>query len=225
MIVIKGISWIFQGEYGCVKNGIRYDYSNIKSLSSKLKNENIVHYPIKDFGRLDTISKLTCCSIALAMFDAGLPYNEHDNQDIGIVGTNSNGCLQSNFDYFKDYVENGRKLARGNLFIYTLPTSPLAEAAIHFGCQGPLLYITSAGKIISSLLKCAEQLMLDQNINKMLAIAADEEKSICFVLIREKNGLSEKICGLQDIVDITEKGASLEENIKDIIKDNINKKL
>jgi len=46
---------------------------------------------------------------------------------------------------FLDYVQAGRKLGRGSLFIYTLPSSPLAEAAIHFGLQGPVLYIGSIG--------------------------------------------------------------------------------
>lgn len=60
---------------------------------------------------------------------------------MGLIGTNRAGSLEANRLYFSDYLQAGRVLARGNLFVYTLPSSPLAEAAIHFGFQGPMLYM------------------------------------------------------------------------------------
>jgi 3-oxoacyl-[acyl-carrier-protein] synthase II len=78
------------------------------------------------------------------MKDAGFSCIPQKKQDIGIVGASDSGSMQSDIDYFKDYLDCGRTLSRGNLFIYTLPSSPLGEAAIHFGLQGPLLYAASA---------------------------------------------------------------------------------
>jgi len=186
MIIISGIGWISKKKYGCVKRKIRKNYTDIKSLYSKLQNESVFSYPVKNFGRFDTMSKMACCAGALALYDAGVKYSEKGKQDIGIISTNADGCLKSNLNYFKDYVQTGRKLARGNLFIYTLPSSPLAEAAIHFGFQGPLLYIGFSQKQVPSLLQYAEGMISRKEALSILAMKVDSEKAVCFVIKREK---------------------------------------
>jgi len=186
MIIISGIGWISKQKYGCVKRKIRKDYTDIKSLHSKLQNESIFLYPVKNFGRFDITSKMACCAGALALHDAGIKYSKNYEQDIGIIGTNTNGCLKSNLNYFKDYAQTGRKLARGNLFIYTLPSSPFAEASIHFGFQGPLLYIGFPQKQIPSLLQYAEGIVSRKEASAVLAMRVDEKKAVCFVIKRER---------------------------------------
>ena len=140
-VIISGIGWITQEKYGSVGTRLSQNYSKNISLHSQLLDKGIFLHPVKNFGRFDKISKETCSVVALAFQDAGVSYTENDNKDMGLIGTNTLGSLFTNMAYFKDYVENGRSLSRGNLFMYTLPTSPLAEAAINCGCQGPLLYI------------------------------------------------------------------------------------
>jgi len=183
-MIISGIGWITKKKYGCVNKTIRKDYTDIKSLHSNLQNESVFLYPVKNFGRFDTTSKMACCAGALALHDAGIKYSEKHKQDIAIIGTNTDGCLISNLNYFKDYVQTGRKLARGNLFIYTLPSSPLAEAAIHFGFQGPLLYIMFPQKQIPSLLQYAEGIISRREVSTVLAMKVDENKAVCFVMKR-----------------------------------------
>ncbi len=102
MIIISGIGWITKKKYGCVNKTIHRDYTDIKSLHSKLQNESIFLYPVKNFGRFDTMSKMACCAGALALHDAGIRYSEKRKQDIGIIGTNTGGCLESNLNYFRD---------------------------------------------------------------------------------------------------------------------------
>ena len=187
MIIISGIGWITKKKYGCVNKTIHRDYTDIKSLHSKLQNESIFLYPVKNFGRFDTMSKMACCAGALALHDAGIRYSEKRKQDIGIIGTNTGGCLESNLNYFRDYVQTGRKLARGNLFIYTLPSSPLAEASIHFGFQGPLLYIMFPQKQVGArravpLLQYAEGIISRKEASTVLAVKVDEKKAVCFVM-------------------------------------------
>ena len=191
-MIISGIGWISKKKYGCVKKAVRRDYTDIKSLNSKLRNESVFLYPVKNFGRFDTTSKMACCAGALALYDAGIRYSEKRRQDIGIIGTNADGCLISNLNYFKDYVQTGRKLARGNLFIYTLPSSPLAEAAIHFGFQGPLLYISDSQKQVSSLLQYAEGIISRREASTMLTMKVDEKRAVCFVLKREEDVSSKR---------------------------------
>ncbi|MDM8525685.1 hypothetical protein QUF80_20125 [Desulfococcaceae bacterium HSG8] len=199
MIIIKGIGWIKQQEYGCAIKKIRRNYDNMRALYSQLNEEKIFSYPIKSFGKSDAVSKNTCCTTALALHDASISYAEDRKQDMGILGTNTAGCVQSNADYFKDYVESGRTLARGNLFVYTLPSTPLADAAIHFKCQGPVLYMAFKGEQIPSLLRHAEKMILRDEAPAMLAVRSDEKEGVCFVLAREEV-LTENVMKPEDVI-------------------------
>ena len=109
---------------------------------------------------------------------------------MGIIGTNDDGSLSSNIAYFKDYVESGRILARGNLFIYTLPSSPLSEAAIHFGCQGPIVYMGFQDQKVSSLLSYAAKILRNEKVSKVLAVKADEKDAVCFFLQQRETELN-----------------------------------
>ncbi len=115
MNVVTGIGWITQTEYGCVRRPVRKPYSDMRSLRADLQGDSLFSYPVKGFGKFDRISQMSCCVAALAFHDAEMSYSEDRKQDIGILGTNADGCLQSNLDYFNDFVVNGRTLGRANL--------------------------------------------------------------------------------------------------------------
>jgi hypothetical protein len=190
MIAVTGIGWLNLKEYGCIIGRLKKKHEGIGSLYSLFKRESIYSYPLKNFSRFDIISKMTCFCAALALKDAGISYSGTDKKDIGILGTNEAGCLESNLSYFRDYVESGRVLARGNLFIYTLPSIPLAEAAIHFGLSGPLLHIAFSDGKISSLLSFAGKSILDGETGAVLAVKAEEKDAVCFVLQTIDSGLT-----------------------------------
>jgi len=204
MTVITGIGWITRHEYGSVIHKLHRSYDDPKILHSQLANEEIFLYPVKNFGRFDAISKMTCCAVGLAFHDAKIQYSENHKYDMGIIGMNTCGSLASNICYFKDYIETGRTLARGNLFIYTLPSSPLAEAAIHFGCQGPLLYMSFPHKQISSLLSHAERIMLNGETTRILAVKAEEQDAVCFLLARGADSTTTKNYSIEAAIAIIE---------------------
>lgn len=200
-IAVKGISWIKQSGYNTDQKKISGNFEKIEELYKKLKDEKIFMFPVKNFSRFDKLSKVTCCLIALALKDAGIKYYQERKQNIGIIGTNKKGCLNSNLAYFKDYLQAGRKLSRGNLFIYTLPSSSLAEAAIHFNLQGELIYVNFLEDQTSSLLSYAAEIFSSQGNKAMLAINADENGGTCFVLANE-----EKTSNLNDLIMKLKKG-------------------
>ncbi len=136
-ISVHGIGWLTKEGYGCIRSELRHAYE-VGEGAHTLPKRDIFSHPFKNFGRLDTISKMTAYAVSLALQDAGIEYSPIGKQDIGIVGTNAEGSLRSDIEYFRDYLEGGRTLSRGNLFIYTLPSSPIGEAAIHFGFLGPV---------------------------------------------------------------------------------------
>lgn len=159
-----------------------------------LLKKKILAYPFRNFGRLDNTSRMTCYAVALALKDAGIKHSLNQKHDIGIIGTNTSGSLQSDIDYFKDYLDSGRTLGRGNLFIYTIPTSPLAEAAIYFGLQGPLLYMAFSRHGTAEFLRDAGNIIVYGETSAMLAVKADEAEAVCFVLIRNADSNGNVLC-------------------------------
>lgn len=218
MNVVAGIGWITQREYGCVLTALCSSYSDMGSLRSKLQGESILLYPAKSFGKYDRVSRMTCCAAALAFYDAGMSYSEDRKQDIGILGSNSDGCLSSNVEFFSDFVENGRTLGRANLFVYTLPSIPMAEAAIYYKCQGPLLYMTFPRKAIASLLRHSDKMIRRGESAAMLAVKASEDDAQCFFLRREGDVSGGSAMPLEEVAEIAERESTVAQMIESLTK-------
>jgi hypothetical protein len=95
-----------------------------------------------NFRRLDNMSKAACSAIALLLKALKL-YPTDKKLAIPIFFSNPNGTLFSDSKYFVDFLEFGEVSGRANLFLYTLPTSPLGEASVHFGLTGNMSYVNS----------------------------------------------------------------------------------
>jgi hypothetical protein len=217
VIVIAGMGWVSRNEFGSVLGKLCRPYADTKSLHSYLQQDSALLFPIKNFRRFDVASKRTCGAVALALFDAGLHYSACSKLDMGILGTNSIGCHQANVQYFKDYLETGRVLGRGNLFIYTLPSSPLAEAAIHFGLQGPLLYLQASKDQTATVLLHAGSMIAGDEAAGMLAVVADEQEALAFVLMPQEKQRCAGICGLEDAVRLSRDIAHPKELVREFI--------
>lgn len=202
-ISLRGIGWLTNREYGCVRMGLRHAYEEGEGIGA-LQKKGIFSYPVKNFGRFDGISRTTCYAVALALKDAGIVYSSSKKQDIGIIGMNSAGSLKSDIEYFNDYLKSGRTLSRGNLFIYTLPSSPLGEAAIHFGFLGPLLYVADEESSIALLLDAAEEMILSEEAPVMLAGRAEEDEAVFFVLDGNPDNGQDILCDLAGARSIVE---------------------
>lgn len=184
--VAKGCGWVKEAQCGCTQKVLQWQYNDLRLLCAQLLKDAVLKYPIENFARFDQASKFVTLSVALALYDAGITYAKDKKQNIGILGMSPDGALASNLVYFKDYVEAGRKLGRGNLFIYTLPSSPLAEAAIHFGLQGPLVYIRNAEKPKERLLAQAQLLIQNEEAQAMLAVDFNSVEATCHFISGEE---------------------------------------
>lgn len=196
-ISVRGIGWITNHEYGCVRTGVHRVREAAGSFETVMKSD-IFSHPVKNFGRFDPVSKMTCSAVALALKDAAIAYTADRKQDIGIVGTNTEGSLRSDIEYFRDYLDSGRTSSRGNLFIYTLPSSPLGEAAIHFGLRGPLLYVAGADPGLVTALDAAKEILLASEAPIMLAGKADENEAAFLVLGERSEANAAMTIGLDD---------------------------
>ncbi len=192
-ISVLGIGWFTKEGYGCIRSGQRQLVKGNESASVRSRKD-IFSHPFKNFGRLDAVSKSVAYAVALAIRDAGMDYSPQHKRHIGIVGTSREGSLRTDLEYFHDYVQSGRKLSRANLFIYTLPSSPLGEAAIHFGFLGPLLYAASGDGSLLPILDMASGMIEGNEAEAMLAGAADEEEAVFLVLRRA--GATPTLCSV-----------------------------
>jgi hypothetical protein len=183
MIKILGSGWIKKNKCGLKVKVLTYKYSDLKALYLFLKEAGVFNFPVENFARFDRDSKLASIAVGLALYDANIVCRKDKKQDIGIIAANKHGALEAQLAYFKDYLKGGRILGRGNLFIYTLPSSPLAEAAIHFGLQGPLIYFNLPGSRGHFRLKeYAKELINDGQARRILVLYSQPYGITCSLL-------------------------------------------
>ena len=192
-VAINGMGWLSAEGYGMVAAGRSVSFAPGENWQS-LPRDSFFTRPVKNFGRLDAVSRITMAAVSLTLRDGGVDASPLQKQAVGIVGTNSDGCLTTDTEYFRDYVENGRKLSRANLFIYTLPSSPLGEAAIHFGLTGPLLYTSDSCGTLLAPLRMAAGFMADNSAATMLAGRCDGDQAL-YLLLGQKQERS--LCALE----------------------------
>ena len=200
---VRGIGWLTKRGFGCIRSDLQYTYE-IDEGHGILPQRDIFSHPFKNFGRLDAISRMTAYAVSLALQDAGIEYSPMRKQDIGIVGTNAEGSLRSDVEYFRDYLEGGRTLSRANLFIYTLPSSPIGEAAIHFGFLGPVVYAAGAGNELTAVLDIAGEMVLADEAPLMLAGKAEPDEAVFMVLARNSGPDTEVLCDLAEARSLVE---------------------
>ena len=208
-ISLIGTGWITSKGYGSINLCEEHLFAPEETLYTVARN-GIFTRPVKNFGRLDKLSRITLAAVSLALRDARIDSSPDSKRDIGIVGTNNQGSLETDTAYFRDFVDNGRKLARANLFIYTLPSSPMGEAAIHFGLTGPLLYMAETGPNLATVMTPAAEMVAGAESSLMLAGMTCGDEAI-YAVIGGSNDNGE--CTLDDVL----KAAGLEKNVEKIV--------
>ena len=203
--IVLGAGWIDGQEYGGVRKGRRVPYSPQASLSTLWRTDPVFTGSTKDFGRFEPVARLAYYAVGLALDDAGVDDSWVSRRDIGLIGTNEAGCCQSNLHYFSDYVQAGRRIARGGLFVHTLPSSPFAEAAIAYGIRGPLLYVTRAGAALPAALRTAADMLRDSQARAMLVAWADEDEAACLVLAPQAIAGHGGLCSAGEAVRVAER--------------------
>jgi hypothetical protein len=124
-----------------------------------------------------------CCLCAAKFAMDGARWK--GDAEIGMIGTASGGLIAANREYFRDYVENGRSMGRGNLFIYTLATSPLGETAIALSLTGPSLFMRQERDAMRFGIARAKQIAGDKEAAGMLVVASEARAAVCVAVDEE----------------------------------------
>lgn len=192
---IIGIGWVDNAGYGCMGTHLSVDTEDSDAHSVALSSGSCIPIP-RGVGRFDATTRVTYIASALALHDSGINTSKENKTDIGIINTNVDSCFDANIKYFRDYVECGSIMARGNLFIYTLPTSPLAETAIQFGLQGPMYYLAGPDTSLATLLYTADGTIQRGETSGMLIVDADDRHGLCLMLSAGKEDQHHGLCSM-----------------------------
>ena len=92
------------------------------------------------FGRLDLFSQIGVAAVSLALEDArrlddATAPGNRKNLNIGLICATTSSCERTDNNFYKTVQDNPR-LASPGLFVYTLATSFLGEAALRFAIEG-----------------------------------------------------------------------------------------
>jgi len=173
MLDIFGLGWINDQCYGQGRDGRQVNYASRVPTKRLGLEDSLFREPVKNFGRFEPVTQKLCTATVLALQDAGITYGE-EHLEIGLLAIHKAGCISSNYRFFQDYLDGGRSCSRANLFIYTLPTSPCAEAAIYFDLRGPLLYIDALDDSLDSEIQAVENVLRTHQAQAMLIYMVDE---------------------------------------------------
>jgi 3-oxoacyl-(acyl-carrier-protein) synthase len=136
----------------------------------------LVGKSLKYYARMTPEARYGLCAASLALKGAGW---ETSKMEMGILAAGCDGCAAANEAYFREYVDNGRTLGRGNLFIYTLPTSAAGEISIALGLGGPCLAIHNDADPLGQIARCAAAMVRRGEAAAMLGLWSDGEAAVC----------------------------------------------
>jgi 3-oxoacyl-(acyl-carrier-protein) synthase len=178
--VIRAGAWYCADNYGVFAPGGASWEKPSPASSATADILALIDRPVKYFGRLTTDSRLGLCAASMAL--RATPWQASSDREIGIVSSSPDGCLRDHQAYFQDYVESGRTLGRGNLFIYTLPTSVAGEIAIALTLTGPCMFVQDDVQPLTALVRHAQRLVADGEADGMLALYSDPQAALCFAI-------------------------------------------
>lgn len=184
---ISGASYVLTDRCGAIRQGTDLPCTGPRAAVRALEERGVLRTLPRNFGRFDETSLRTFAAVIWACLDAGLPL-DGGKRRIGILGSSPEGALDPMRAFFEDYAgAGGRSSARSNLFVYTLPTTPLAEAALFCGFTGPLLYLYQSADPAGCLLEETTGMVAEARVEAMLAIHAQDREAVCWV-VQEQAG-------------------------------------
>lgn len=185
-MIISGIGWISGSSCGSLRLRRQETFKDAGDLYAGLETEGVFSTPLKKVRWFSDLSQRFCLASGLALRDAGKPVL--NASQVGMLSLSRDGALDANMKYFKEYIQSGRKSAHGNLFINTLPTSPLAQVAMNLGFKGPIFHLSSPSPSLGLLLERAESLARRTEGLNLLCCVGSEKGVLSFFMRPETRG-------------------------------------
>lgn len=138
---------IFISDYVRIANGRFYKNGDLIFVEDKHEpfSQNIrafyksleINYPA--FYKMDDLSKLGFCAAELLLKDKDLE-TFYTPQEIGILLSNENSCLDTDHNYFDTIKDQENYFPSPAVFVYTLPNIVIGEISIRHKIQGENIF-------------------------------------------------------------------------------------
>lgn len=168
---VAGAARIGGGKAETARTGWTFPANSTRELADALASSGtaLPRWDSGDFRRAGDIAKFFILGALLAFLDAG----KEGGKKIALLDSGHNGCLKDDLAYWRDYVQFGKTLGRGHLFVGTLPTTALCEAAIALGLTGGGCYLDApAGN--PALMEEIDTMLEDAEMEAVLLFLRDE---------------------------------------------------
>lgn len=121
-------------------------FTDLNDLKKQMQNnKDLLQGDLDDFRRAaDNVRMAQLGSILCASNIK----NEWTPEQTAIIGINGDGCSFNNRIFWDDFVSHGRESGRATLFVPTLPSIPVCEAAITLKIKGPVRYIAAKNQLL-----------------------------------------------------------------------------
>jgi hypothetical protein len=179
MIVMSGVSWSYENKLESLYKKEEIPYASLKKAYSILSLNKVINRKIANFRRISDNSKLFSLLTGLSLYDSEIQINSEIEENTGIIACTHEAAAPENEKYFNDYISAGGTMARGNLFVYTLPTSSLGEVAITYQLKGPLFFSNFTETRLGFFLEQAEFMLKTGLTKNIVCIFTDEKAAIC----------------------------------------------
>ena len=94
-----------------------------------------------------------------------------------LIGLNGGGCAHNNRLFWDDFTTHGRESGRATLFVPTLPSIPVCEAAITLSIHGPVRYLkTESDEQTAELL--ADMFATDSLLRQIMTVEITIDKAV-----------------------------------------------
>lgn len=178
--MIHAAAWLSPQYCGVLGPGGKSWEKRSPDLSDLSQASALIGVPVKNFGRMTLESRYCLCAASMAKETA--KWTSASHPEIGLVAAGYAGVIEADRQYYTDYLVNGRSIGRGNLFIYTLPTSAAGEVAIPLKLTGPMLHVQGDAKPVGTILRTALRLVADKEADGILALWSDLDAAVCFAV-------------------------------------------
>ena len=159
-------------EHKCTYDGKSLQFADLTDLKEQLlQMAGDMPVDLADFRRAADNVRLAQLGVLLCAIAMGEKWSPDGT---GIIGINGDGCAANNRAYWDDYVAHGRDSGRASLFVPTLPSIPVCEAAIALCIKGPVRYVSSKLPIMEHL---ENTFAADEGLRQLITVEIDNGRA------------------------------------------------
>jgi hypothetical protein len=171
-----------------IRTGFIHIQSENKSLNQLLDNfytQLGIKYP--KFYKMDTLSKTGFLTSEALLLNNTLK-NRYAPEDIGVIISNSNSCIDTDVKFHASYTKS---IASPALFVYTLPNIMIGEICIRNNFKGENIFFISDHFMIETQISYIRHLFENKSIKVCLGGWVDLHDDIydSFLFLVEDNSM------------------------------------